>query len=474
MAAEISFGGLATGLPTEDLVSSLMAVERRPLERLEADKQFESDRLKAYGELNTLLDDLRSAAGALNITSEVRTTSIRLSSEETISASSSGAATGSYDIAVEQLAQLQKTVSQGFDSDTEALLGSGTVTIGDTVITVDGENNSLEGLASAINAASEETGVRASIINNGQESGNYHLVLTGADASTVFTAQSALTGESGAIDLGLNTLRSAQQAIAWVDGIQVVGNSNSLTGVIPGVTLGLNAVSETLGDDSLATTTLNVEADPTALKEKLSVFVSSYNEIMDWISSGYQLEGESQTAADGDGDEADEPTMASYLRGDATINDIKRSLQSVLTEAVGTTGSLQILSEIGIATQQDGSLELTESKLDAALESKFDEVVSLLAGDSQAEGVMKRFNSYLLDLTSPTQGMYAEKRERYEISVRRLDVQILQKESMMEKIETRIRAQFNTMELLVSNLNAQGDYLTQQMDLIANMTTERR
>ncbi len=38
--AEISFGGLATGLPTEDLVKSLMAIERRPIDRLEADKDL--------------------------------------------------------------------------------------------------------------------------------------------------------------------------------------------------------------------------------------------------------------------------------------------------------------------------------------------------------------------------------------------------------------------------------------------------
>ncbi|MGW8193930.1 MAG: flagellar cap protein FliD N-terminal domain-containing protein, partial [Desulforhopalus sp.] len=48
--AEISFGGLATGLPTEELVSSLMAIERRPLDRLQAEKEYESRRLEAYSQ----------------------------------------------------------------------------------------------------------------------------------------------------------------------------------------------------------------------------------------------------------------------------------------------------------------------------------------------------------------------------------------------------------------------------------------
>ena len=63
--ADITFGGLATGLPTEDLVTSLMEIERRPIDRLEADKEYETLRLQAYGQFNTRLDDLRSAASSL-------------------------------------------------------------------------------------------------------------------------------------------------------------------------------------------------------------------------------------------------------------------------------------------------------------------------------------------------------------------------------------------------------------------------
>ena len=33
--AEVTFGGLATGLPTDDIVEKLMAIEHRPLDRLE-------------------------------------------------------------------------------------------------------------------------------------------------------------------------------------------------------------------------------------------------------------------------------------------------------------------------------------------------------------------------------------------------------------------------------------------------------
>ncbi len=477
--AEISFGGLATGLPTEDLVSSLMAIERRPIDRLEADKEYETQRLKAYEQFNTRLQALRSAVGNLNITSDVRTTSVRLSPDPDISASSSGASTGSYDVAVAQLAQVQKTVTDGLSSDTESLLGSGYFSIGDVAIEVNDSNNSLQGLMNSINSLSGETGVTASIINDGGDSENYHLVLTGKDASTSFSVGYGLQdSEGGEIAFSASHVRAAQQAVAYIDGIEVVSNSNTLAGTIAGVTINLDQVSEVLTPASggnpavYKTTTLNVEADTGALKEKLSTFVSSYNEIMDWIASGYQTAEELAAAeeAAADGETTEEQTLADYLRGDATINDIKRSLQGILSDAVGNSGSLQILSEIGISTQSDGTLLLNNAKLDDALEANFDDVVKLLAGEDTIDGVMKKFNSYLVDTTSTTDGMYAAKRDRYEAAVKRLDQQIAQKEPLIDKIEERIRAQFNAMELLVSNLNATSDYLTQQMDMLANLS----
>jgi flagellar hook-associated protein 2 len=473
--ADISFGGLATGLPTDDLVKSLMAIERQPIDRLEASKEYEAQRLKAYGQFNTRLDDLRSAVGNLNLTSQVRTTSVRLSSEDSITASSKGASVGSYDIAVAQLAQVQKTVTDGFSSETESVLGTGFFAINDVAVEIDSSNNSLQGLMASINSVSQKTGVSASIINDGGGSENYHLVLTGKDAATGFSLTYDFKDEANnPIAFSVSQVRAAQQAVAYIDGIEVVSNTNTLIGAIAGVTINLNKESEIVtpaagGNPAVyKTSTLNVEADTGALKEKLSAFVSSYNSIMDWIDSGYDITAKTEDTTT-TSDETQEDSLSDYLRGDATINDIKRSLQSVLSNAVGNGGSLQILSEIGISTQSDGTLLLNNGILDKALESKFDDVVKLLAGEGSVDGVMKKFNSYLINTTSKTKGMYANKRDRYETSVKRLDDQISQKEFLMDKIQTRIRAQFNAMELLVSNLNATGDYLTQQMDMLSNL-----
>jgi flagellar hook-associated protein 2 len=480
--AEISFGGLATGLPTEDLVSSLMAIERRPIERLEADKEYEDLRLEAYGEFNGLLNDLRTSVSDLNLTGDVRTTTTRLSNEDAITASSNGATPGSYDIAVVQLAQVQKTVTNGFSSESESLFGTGLFAIGDTVIEVNETNNSLSGLMNSINTLTEETGVSAAIINNGGDSENFHLVLTGKDASTSFSLTYDLKDEeNNDVTFNATHVRDAQQAVAQVDGITVVSDTNNLTSVIAGLTVNLNDVSEIITPGSngnppvYKTTTLNVEADTDSLKEKISTFVSSYNAVMEWINEGYETEevAAADSDTDEDSDSDSDENLSAILRGDATINDIKRSLQNILSDSVGNSGSMQILSELGISTQSDGTLYINSTDMQSTLESKFNDVVKLLAGENEIDGVMKKFNSFLLETTSFTDGMYANKRERHDSAIRRLDEQIENKEFMMEKVEARIRAQFNAMELLVSNLNAQSDYLSQQMSAISNLNSDR-
>lgn len=472
--AEVNFGGLATGLPTDEIITKLMAIERRPLDKLEADKTKETTRLKAYGQLNTRLNDLREAVGAMNLTSEVRTTKATLSSESALTATSSNAIPGSYNLVVKQLAQVQKDISSvGYASSSTSIFGTGTVTVNGKAISLDSTNNSLQGLSAAINAVAETTGVSASIINDGSGGSTaYHLVLTGKDAATSFSVTSNLKdGGDVAIPLATTSTQLAQKAELTVDGISVSSNSNSITGVIAGVTLNLNATSP-IPDPAQPTvytaTKLDIVADPSALKEKISSFVASYNKVIEWMTAAYEDKTATDTTTtDTTATDTTEDILSDYLRGDATVNSIKRGLQSILTDAVQGSGSLHVLSEIGISTAKDGTLLVNNSKLDTALENGFDGITKLLAGEEGVAGVMQKFNTYLLDATSATQGMYAEKRDRYESRVERMDAQIAQKTTLIDKMEASLKVRFNAMELLISNLNSQSSYLTQ----LSNMNT---
>ena len=472
----ITFSGLATGLDTDKIVTDLMAVERGPLDKLTAKKTSETTRLKAYAQFKEKLDTLKTAVSDMTITSQVRSTSVSLSSEDSFTATTTSGPIGSYKVSVAQLSQVQKTVTRGFSSNTEALLGTGSISVNGTEIAVNEDNNSLLGLVSSINKLSATTGVQASIINDGTADNPYHLVFTGKDAKTSFTIDESnwVWKHRETLIFSTNDVQSAQQAVAIIDGITVVSDTNTITGAINGVTLNLNSVDATTSpgvpEDGVdpwnwatppeyESTKMDIKSDTGALKEKVTTFVTAYNDAIEWILSGYaEFGGSSEipTVAEGS---TEEPILGSVLRGDATINSMKRQLQGVLTGAVKNSGEFHILSEIGISTNMNGTLKQDNTKLDAALENNFDDMVYLLSGDDDTAGVMKGFNSLLLDLTSSTKGMYAVKKKAYDSSVNRFDSQLDQMELRMTKREQILRSQFTAMESLVSSLNAQGDFL---------------
>ncbi len=94
---------------------------------------------------------------------------------------------------------------------------------------------------------SDTTGVQVSIIKDGKSTDPYHLVFTGKDAQTSFTIDRTLgVAERGDIDFTTTPVQTAQQAVAIIDGITVVSNTNTITDAISGVTLNLNSVNATI------------------------------------------------------------------------------------------------------------------------------------------------------------------------------------------------------------------------------------
>jgi flagellar hook-associated protein 2 len=182
---------------------------------------------------------------------------------------------------------------------------------------------------------------------------------------------------------------------------------------------------------------------------------------MEWIASGYDEVSSTDTT---DSEDEDSTNYSSLLRGDATINSVKRQLQNVLTSTVNNNGQFRILAEIGITSNTDGTLSQDNTELDEALSENFDDLVSLIAGDDEADGVMKNFNSLLLDLTSSVDGMYATQEDSYDSKMDRYDYQMDLMEIRLSKRETTLRAQFSAMETLVSQLNSEGDFITQAFE----------
>ncbi|MEJ2199654.1 MAG: flagellar cap protein FliD N-terminal domain-containing protein [Desulfuromonadaceae bacterium] len=196
--AGITFGGLATGMDTSSIIEYLMLVERLPVTRLETKKAAQTQRADAFQVLDVALKKLRDSVSDMSLTSQVRTSTATLSTDEYFRATATSDASGSYQVEVIDLAQVGKQYFQAYASKTESILptGSLTLTVNDTdyEITVDSENNSLEDVAAAINDL--YVGVTATVMFDGD---NYRLALTGDEVTTTFSLTDNLDGGGMAI-----------------------------------------------------------------------------------------------------------------------------------------------------------------------------------------------------------------------------------------------------------------------------------
>ena len=456
----ISFGGLATGMDTTALINSLMTAERAPVNRMEADKTWLNNRLSAFKSFDSKLNGFLSNIKNLGDREQYYKQTVTSSSDEffTATATNDALADTGYQIEVESLAQVQKSYSNavdglnndiGFSSKSDLILGTGSVVISidgvDKTIDITSENNSLEGLMKAINDS--DIGVTASIINDGTSS-PYRMTFTGENvASSVTIDTSGLTGGTESFQ-DFTVSQPSSQAHIIVDGLDIYSDSNTVKDAVPGVSLSL------LKAEVGTTTQISTKRDTSAIAQNLSAFIAGYNEVVSFVTSQSTM-GE---------------TEAGVLAGDSGLSTIKRSLQDKLTTMMDNSGSFKALSQLGFKTQKDGTVQADSSMLSDAIDTDLDSVVSLLSGDEDNPGgIAKVFNDYLEGLTNSSSGLLAGRKESITSNIGRIDTRIEQTELRLSKRETLLKAQFSAMEQMVSVMNSQSDYLTQQMSAISNL-----
>ena len=219
-----------------------------------------------------------------------------------------------------------------------------------TVITIDGTNNTVQGLMNEINNIS---GIQASVVD-ATGNGGLALVLK-SDTGTQNTFSLASSdGLSAFSTAGMNAVSSpvtlnveASDAVFEVDGLTVTRSVNSITDVFDGYRFDINAVNNQ--EFNIASAVLSTDA-----RDRMQAFVSSINEVKNYLIT------ETKRGRDGAADGS--------LAGDVTASQILREINALTTrEIVGFSGDSYYLANLGVQTERDGSLSLNVTKFDAAL-----------------------------------------------------------------------------------------------------------
>ncbi len=200
------------------------------------------------------------------------------------STTSSTAASGSFSLVVNSLAKAEKEITQGFASQSSSIsTGIFSIRIGSTFtnITIDSSNNTLSGLKNAINSSGAN--VTASILNDGSGSSPFRLVVSSNKPGTESTLLISHSGKMaiGAgplVDstiLSFSETQSASNASFTIDGLSISKSANTVTDVIDGVTIEL---------ESMGSGTITIDSDIDAMKTNIDTFVSEYNELISFIN----------------------------------------------------------------------------------------------------------------------------------------------------------------------------------------------
>ncbi|MDJ0751487.1 MAG: flagellar filament capping protein FliD [Woeseiaceae bacterium] len=447
--------GIGSGLDIAGIVQSLVAAEGQPVETRIAQQEARAQaKLSAFGSLKSALSDLRDKLDTMRTLEKFLSRKASSGNEDRFTVSAgTNALPASYDLEVVQLAQAQKLTSGAF-VDADAVVGTGTLTIqigAETMdLTIDGTNNTLAGIRDAINAATDNPGVSATIVN--ANSGSYLIVTgeaTGA-ANSVTISQAGGDGGLSALEydpgMGLTSMTesiAAQDALVRIDGLDVLSESNTIAGAVQGVTINVLEVSGGGSD------TLLVENDDQAAKDLVAGFVESYNALVNIFDNLTSYDAENEIAAP--------------LVGDSTLRGIRDQIRRELSVGVeDLDAAFSSLSEVGVEVQLDGTLNLNTERLDSVVADDFVKFGQLFSTtDGFATRLYDLTDGYLSSdgiIESRTQGLTATI-EGYSDDREALN-------DRLASLETRLLRQFNALDSLLAQLTSTSNFLTQQLSAL--------
>lgn len=438
--AGLSIPGVGSGFPVQQFVDATVDAERVPKENAIKRKQSQVDvQISAYASIKKELDAFQKSLKGLTDKEAFQQRTVALSNKGFLtSKADKNAVAGSYDLSVVQLAKADK-VGSGYlaaGTDIKDDLGAGSLTLkmGDESfdVAIDAENSSLADIAKAINQSDDNTGVKATVVTDDNGS---RLVLFGdkTGAENTVSASAGAGNFSGIFDT-LTNIQPATDAIIKVDGATVTRSSNEIKDAIAGVTLNINKVSTT--DDPI--TTLTISNDKESVTENLKSFVESYNKIVETTKKLSSYDAENKKAGP--------------LNGDSLLRTINTQLRDAMGEQVeGASSSLKSLSDLGITTKKDGTLEIDNKILDGHIANNFDGIGRLFDGNN---GLASKLDTLLEGFTGRG-GTITTKKESLDLQAGKFAKQRLDLDERMGKFELRVMKQFNAMDAMIANMNNQ-------------------
>ena len=355
-----------SGLNITQIVDSLVQAETAPLsgqiqKKIDQKNQEISGYALVAAELGKMKEYAASVKGstAYSVNSDSAAVSVRVLDQ-------SQASDFNATLSVSALASSQTLEFTGF-SGKEDLLGTGSINIdfgtwSSSSFDVDGTkpsqqisiadgNNSLADVAEALNKID---GVNATVTNKGD--GTYSLIVnsnTGKSSALRITANENPESPGLAV-LDNTTSNNTKQVVAATDallninGVQISRTSNTISDLIDGYEF-------TLKETTSSGVSVSGKVDPDLAFQQVKEFVDTFNSVNGTIT---ELTKRGINGED-----------AGPLARDVVISGIQREIRSLVTSGLpGYEDRPRYISELGVKTERDGSLSISEGDFKKAFQ----------------------------------------------------------------------------------------------------------
>ncbi|MDD2369712.1 MAG: flagellar filament capping protein FliD, partial [Sulfuricurvum sp.] len=341
--------GAGAGVLTQTVIDQLKAADTKAIitpidNKITLQKQKDS----ALSLLSSLLTTFKSNVSSLGDTSLYQQRSVSGNTSSVSVTANSGVAVQSFSISDTLMAQNNVQESGSFAATTNSVAtGSGTLSlsVGGVAYSIDyTASTTLDDLKDSINSIAGGS-VKASTLQVGAN--DYRLVLnsvkTGADQTITLTdsASGTLDTKLLAYDAttnptGMQEIQAARDATFKYNGISMTRSSNTITDIVPGMTLNLL--------ENSGSANISIEQDTQAISDAMSSFVSSYNTLTSQLTSMTTTDVEGGTIG--------------IFNGDNSINSITREINRLVT-SVSSSG--YSLPQFGIDLSETGTMSFNST-----------------------------------------------------------------------------------------------------------------
>ncbi|MEX0292862.1 flagellar filament capping protein FliD [Pseudomonas putida] len=459
MASPItSSTGLGSGLNITEIVTALVNSDTAA-KQAQITRQTSNNTayISGVGALRSALTAFTTAMTKLNDkTAPSFNAFAATSASETIvkATASNTAVAGTYSIEVKNLATSSKVASSAFAGGATAAIPEGDLVISqggkDYTVKV-GADATLQSVRDQINKELGANGISANIITGADGA---RLVLgstttgAGSDISVSGIAELEIDGTKSMADNGAGYITAAaKDAVVLIDGLEVKSASNTVEDAISGIKLELTGASATG-----VATKVTVAVNNDGLKTSVQGFVDAYNTLQKAITSL------TSTSTDEDGN-----TVLGSLTNDPTTRSLLADIRGVLSE-VGAGDQLTTLSQLGINTQKDGTLEFNSTKFTAAMNDKKlgGEVQNLFTGTN---GIFERMNK-AIDPYNGTDGSLASRKASLDEVAKNLAEQQAALDRRTESLTTSLTKKYVALDTALGKMKAQADQITSIFEAI--------